>query len=144
MQPLSPYQNVFAPEALNGVPSLPDVAEAPFDYVYDVTLSANQQLLDQTVSVDTDSDFELRAVLVGVSSAPFSVRWSDGQGYYTSSGQIVSSAFQGLQPFPCFPSLIIPAGGRIGVDISDLSGGSNIVQLIFRGVKVYTPQAPRR
>lgn len=144
MQPLSPYQNVFAPEAYNGVPSLPDVAEAPFDYVYDVNLTGGQQLLDQTVSVDTDSDFELRAVLVSTSTDAFAVRWSDGQGYYTSSGQIVSSAFQGLQPFPCFPSLIIPAGGRIGVDITDLSGNPNTIQLLFRGVKVYTPQAPRR
>jgi hypothetical protein len=38
MNPLSPYQNVYAPEAYNGVPSLPDVAEAPFDYVYDLSL----------------------------------------------------------------------------------------------------------
>jgi hypothetical protein len=141
MNPLSPYQNVYAPEAYNGVPVLPANSEAPFDYIYDVSLTANQQLIDQTLSIDTDADFELRAVLITVPGGAFSVRWSDGQGYYTASSEILNSAFTALAPYPCFPSLVIAAGGRIGIDISDLSGGANDLQLAFRGVKVYTPQA---
>jgi hypothetical protein len=39
--------------------------------------------------------------------------------------------------WPMFPEIVIPAGGRIGIDIQDLSAAPNTVQLAFRGVKRY-------
>lgn len=133
------YGNVYAPAAYNGITTLPGEVVAPFDYVYDVTLTALQSLEDQTVSIDTDADFELRGVLIPTSGGTFSIRWSDGQGYYVSNAEILSTNFSNLSPFPVFPSLVIPAGGRIGVDITDLSNASNPVQVVFRGVKVFRP-----
>ena len=36
-----------------------------------------------------------------------------------------------------FPASLIPAGGRIGIDIQDTSGAQNTIELLFRGVKRY-------
>lgn len=140
-QSISSYSNVYAPEVYNGIPQAPDVVEAPFDYIYDVVLTANQSLVDQTVSVDVDSDFELRGVLLAVNTGTFSMRWSDGQGYYVQSQELLDGNFSALTPYPSFPSLVIVAGGRIGVDITDLSAAGNTIQIVFRGVKVYRPKS---
>jgi hypothetical protein len=142
-QSLSSYGNVYAPEVYNGIPPMPGVVEAPFDYIYDVVLTADQSLVDQTVSVDVDADFELRGVLIAVSSGSFSMRWNDGQGYYVQNQELLNNNFSSLTPYPSFPSLVIVAGGRIGVDITDLSSATNTVQVVFRGVKVYRPQGRR-
>jgi hypothetical protein len=45
-------------------------------------------------------------------------------------------------PWPVSPGILFPGGGRIGIDINDLSAAPNTIQLTFRGVKRYRlPQA---
>ena len=140
----APLVNPYAPPAYNGMNDSPPpgMVDVEFSYVYDVTLTANQFLRDQTLPVTNDADFAWWAIEVNDSTGSFSVRFTDSQGYYLSNGMILSSNIQGdsSSPYPVFPEIIIPAGGRIGIDIQDLSGDTNTIQISCRGVKRYRIQ----
>ena len=141
--------NQFATPVLSGlVPEFPmGYIDVSFDYVYDVNLLANQQLRDQSVPVHTDSDFVFRAIILSQATGAFSVRFNDSQGYFLSAGFILSAALLSgtvPYPYPVFPELLFPAGARIGVEINELSGAPNAVQLILRGAKRYRLPAARR
>ena len=67
MNPSYPM-NQFAPDAYQGVlapiPQQTGFEDRPYDYLYvppTGALTANQNLAGQTVQIQTDSDFELRA-----------------------------------------------------------------------------------
>jgi thioredoxin reductase len=113
--------------------------DVDFTYPYDVVLTALQFLRDQSVSTTNDADFAARAIVIAYSTGSFNLRIADSQGYYLSNGMIVSANIQGdaASPYPLFPEIIIPAGGRIGIDIQDTSGNGNTIELLFRGVKRY-------
>ena len=134
--------NPFAPAAYNGLSGdYPHgYVDAPFDYLYNVTLTAGQFLRDQVLPIATDADFLFRAVIMPVFGGAFLIRFSDSQGTYLSNGMIPNQNF--LQnsvpvPYPMFPQWVIPAGGRIGIDIQDLSNAQNVIEITFRGVKRY-------
>lgn len=138
--------NPYAPPAYGGMGSanFPEgYVDVPFDYVYSQSLTANQMLRDQSVAVTTDADFVWRAVILANYTGAFVVRFSDSQGYYLSNGMLVYLNFIQRSvpiPYPMFPEIVIPAGGRIGIDIQDTSGAPNTVELNFRGVKRYRLQ----
>lgn len=133
--------NPFASPADNGLNNASplDYVDVDFTYPYDVTLTANQFLRDQTISTTNDADFAWRAVVIAFSTGAFNVRFADSQGYYLSNGMIVSANLQGdaASPYPVFPEILIPAGGRIGIDIQDTSNNTNVIELLCRGVKRY-------
>jgi hypothetical protein len=121
--------------------------DVAFDYVYDVAMLLNQVLRDQSVPIHTDSDFVLRAVVLSQATGAFSVRFNDSQGYYLSSAFMLSAnLLSGTVPFPfpIFPELLFPAGSRIGIEINELSGAGNTVQMLFRGAKRYRLPAAKR
>lgn len=134
-------KNELAPLVLNGVndASPTGYQDVAFDYVYDVVLTANQVLTDQVVSIFTEADFAWRALIVNVNTGQFAIRFTDGQGYYLSSGLINSSNLVATpaDPWIVFPETLYPAGGRISIDITDQSGSENTIQLLFRGVNRY-------
>lgn len=138
---MEPLVNPYAPPAYNGMNNNPPAGyvDVEFEYVYDVTLTANQFLRDQTLPTTNDADFAWWAINVNAATGAFSVRFTDSQGYYLSNGQVLSANIQGdpSSPYPVFPEIIIPAGGRIGIDIQDLSGDSNTIEIGCRGVKRY-------
>ena len=137
---------------LNGlVPEFPmGYIDVSFDYVYDVSLTALQQLRDQSVPIHTDSDFVMRAIILSQATGAFSIRFNDSQGYYLSSGFMLSANFLSgtvPYPYPIFPELLFPAGSRIGIEINELAGNQqapNVIQMLFRGAKRYRLPAPRR
>ena len=141
--------NPYATPVLNGL-----VTETPegfvdmcFDYVYDVTMAASQILRDQSVPIHTDSDFLWRAVILSQATGVFSFRFNDSQGYYLSSGFMLSAnLLSGTvpYPYPIFPELLMPAGSRIGIEINELSAAPNTVQMVLRGAKRYRLPVPRR
>lgn len=137
----NPLVNPFSPPVYNGLnDSSPEgYVDVDFSYVYDVILTANQTLRDQALSTMNDADFAARAVVITFSTGTFNVRISDSQGYYLSNGFVASANIVGdaASPYPIWPEIIIPAGGRIGIDIQDTSGNPNTIQLVFRGVKRY-------
>jgi len=134
--------NPYAPPAYNGLSGeYPNgFMDVDHSYIYQVVLAANQMLRDQQQPIDTDSDFVLRAVQLTANTGVFAVRFSDSQGYYLSNGLLRSAIFlvgTVAVPYAVFPELVLPSGGRIGIDIQDLSGAPNTVELTFRGVKRY-------
>ena len=108
-----------------------------YDYVYNVQLIANQALNDQ-IQTDNDFPFAWRAIVVNLLSGAFSVQFSIGNWYNLSSGQIHSSNLQSdpSNAYPIVPELLVPAGAKIGVNITDLSAAGNTIQIILRGVKL--------
>jgi len=134
--------NPYAPPAYQGLSgsAMPGFVDVDFSYVYDVVLTASQSLYDQSTPIRNDADFEWRAMVLAVNTGVFRVRFSDSQGYYFSNGFINSANFldNGARlPWTVFPGVLLPAGGKIGIDIQDLSAAENTIQLIFRGVNRY-------
>jgi hypothetical protein len=134
--------NPYATPVQNGInPDVPEgYVDQSFDYVYDVTLLANQQLRDAIVPIHTDSDFALRAVILTQFTGVFSIRFSDSSGYWLSSGFLLNGNFLSgtvPYPYPFFPELVLPAGSRVGIEINELTGNPNTIQMILRGVKRY-------
>jgi hypothetical protein len=133
--------NIYGPPSQNGLnnDSPAGYTDVDFTYPYDVVLTAGQFLRDQTVSTTNDADFCIRGLVIATFTGAFNLRISDSQGFYLSNGMIVSANLIGdaASPFVIFPQLIIPAGGKIGIDIQDTSGNANTIELLFRGVKRY-------
>lgn len=133
--------NPFAPPAYNGLnPAAPDgYVDVDFEYVFDIVLTGNENLPNQSQPTVNDSDFAWRAVIINTATGTFSVRFSDSQGYQLSQGYILNGNLQGdaSSPYPIFPEIIIPAGGKIGIDLIDTSGGTNTIEIGFRGVRRY-------
>lgn len=133
--------NPLAPVAINGVNDVSPrgYKEQSFDYVYDVTLTANQALYGQVVSIITSADFALRALVISSFTGTFSTRFTDGQGFYLSNALINNTNLLGTpaDPWIFFPEVLYPAGGRILVDIQDTSGSGNTIELVFRGASRY-------
>ena len=133
--------NPFAPPPYNGFNDAAPLGfvDVDFTYPYDVVLTGNQFLRDQSMSTTNDADFSWRAIVGAFSTGAFNVRFADSQGYYLSNGMIASANILGdaSSPYPIFPEILIPAGGRIGIDIQDASGSGNTIELLFRGVKRY-------
>jgi len=134
------YRDYYGLGEAQAAPPTPEPAtvERAFDYVYQVTLTANQSLADQALTINGDADFLVQAIC-GTQTGAYSIRLRDSQGYYLSSAQIHNANLVGSRqwPVPMFPALLIPKSGKIGIDISDLSGAGNTVEIIFIGVKLY-------
>lgn len=145
---MSALANPLAAPAYNGLndASPENYLDVDFSQVYDVTLTASEIRPNDFSALSNDADFAWRAIVIQRADGVFSVRLYDSQGYALSSGYIASANLQGdpSSPWPVFPEIIIPAGGRIGIDIRDDSGAQNVVQLVFRGVKRYRLSAVRQ
>jgi hypothetical protein len=127
---------------MQGTP--PSYTEEPAAYVVNIVLTANQALQRVPVPIDRDSDF----LLIGVNGTctalySFNVRMPSGRLYASSQ---INCAPQGNaannfigtpnQPTTFGPPPNYRAGG-VGpeLDLTDLSGATNTVQLVFQGVR---------
>lgn len=133
--------NIWAPPAYNGIgqASVPSgYRDQSFDYVLDVTIGANLTVNEQ-LAIQNDADFCWRALVIQLFTGPFAVKFTDSDWYALSNVPIVNANLVGTPstPYPILPEIILPAGGRIGVDITDLSGAQNTIQILFRGAKRY-------
>lgn len=133
--------NPMSPPAVQGVQDggTPDgFVDVPFNYIYTKTLTANQILNNEVVSIFSEADFAWRG-LVFTATGLFAVQFQDGQGYYLSAGLMYSDNLPNTpgDPFPTFPEVLYPANGRIYINIQDLSGADNSIQLLFIGVNRY-------
>ena len=132
--------NAIAPPSFQGMdPAGPTgFVDVSFGYIYTINLTSLQALQGQVVSIFTEADFVWRG-LVFTSTGTFSVQFQDGQGYYLSSDLVFSTNMPNTagDPFPQFPEILYPAGGRIYLNITDTSGSSNTGQLLFMGANRY-------
>ena len=94
--------------------------EEPHAIPYDVTLTGNQELLQQGVFIDQDGDFVLKGI-VG-----------------SQSGSVKNTNLVGTAqfPVPVEPNVVFPAGSKVAIDIKDTSGSSNTVQILLIGSKL--------
>lgn len=133
--------NPYAPPVYNGLmdASPEGFVDVDFTYPYDIVLTQNQFLHDQSIPTTNDADFAWRGLVVATFTGSFNVRFADSQGFYLSNGMIASANLIGdaASPYPIYPEILIPAGGRIGIDIQDTSGNTNTIELLARGVKRY-------
>jgi len=137
-------KNQFAPSFFEGVnlppPQQVGYEDRPYDYIYNPLngqLTALQNIVGDTVAIQTDADFLLYAVYISLYTAPFQVQFVDSYGYQLSNGFMNSGAFSQSSSNPTVfsPAHPFPAGGKILINIQDLSGATNNLQLVFKGVK---------
>jgi len=118
-------------------------ADVGYGYPFDVTIAnANQLLTNQALAILSNADFVWRG-LIFTSTGTFSLRIYDGDQYALSPGLILSQNLTSSpgDPFPWFPEVWYPAGGKILIDIQDTSGsGGNVVELLFLGANRYRYQ----
>ncbi len=131
------YQmNPFAPSGL-AVPPAAGYLDLPAIYVYERELSGDEVVTADVVSIQTDSDFYLRGIVLALSAGTFEFRYADESSYYTSNSLLQSAVLptNASIPFPVTPQLRYSAGGRITLDITETSGSTNLVQLWFIGTR---------
>lgn len=131
------YQmNPYAPPGL-AVPAPAGMKALSGIYVYERTLSANEVVTGDVLSIYTDSDFFARGIVLSQNTGAFAFRYADESGYYTSNSLISSSALptNASVPFPIVPQLRYSAGGRILIDVTNLTAVSNTIQLLFIGTR---------
>lgn len=119
-----------------------------FEYIFDITLTANQLLPNQRIVVNGDAPFLLK-MNMSYQTGIFRARLFDNQNQYLSSagqggqGSTVDRVINtcifgtGTLPFIVVPFIVFPAGGFIGFDLEDLSGANNTIHLAFAGAKLY-------
>ncbi|MFN7996960.1 MAG: hypothetical protein U0Q18_25320 [Bryobacteraceae bacterium] len=136
--------NPYAPNVYNGIndQSPRGYADIDFTYVYDVVLNpsavaAGQYILQDQKGLDNDADFVWRGTVLNTYTGSFAVRFSDSNWYWLANSRILNTNLLGNASAPSvvWPEIILPAGGRIGIDIQDLSGAANTIEIAFRGVK---------
>jgi hypothetical protein len=122
-----------APQAM---PVEPRYYDEPSVYVFQRTLAANQSLTDLSQLFDGDSLFLWMGVY-GSQTGAYSIRFRSPNGRYLSSALLrnVNAIGTAQFPVPIFPALPVPISGKIGIDITDLSGAANSVEICFAGVK---------
>ena len=139
MRSLAPYAPAHLLGLGDSAPSNAPYPDQSFDIPFDVSLTANQ-ILQTSQIIERDADYVWRAVVLNSQTGIYRVQFDINGWYKLSSGQILNANMQSdpSSPYPIFPELVIPAGGRIGILITDLSGAPNTIEILFRGVKRFT------
>lgn len=134
--------NPMAPPVYGGLMT-PDGA-VDFTYPYEVTLNpsalAAGQTLSDVIATNTDADFHLTAQIINVyTSIQFGFRLNVNGVYYLSDNVILAGnlASDPSAPPPVMGRFIIPRGANLNIDLIELSGAANTIQLLFRGMKLY-------
>jgi hypothetical protein len=127
---------------LGEVALTPPPAQAYYDEPclepFDRTLTGNQAVQNLAQYFSKDADFIWTGV-AGSQTAAYSVKFTLPNGRELSSAQIRNANIVGTAqfPVPIFPAVRVPAGGSIGIALTDLSGSSNTIQLVFIGFRRY-------
>jgi hypothetical protein len=129
------------------------VTEArPFTYLWNPPnneLSASQELVAETVALDLDADFLLTGIYLTLWTGAFQIQILDSFDYALMSGYMNSKALSTSAGYPSALGVghVFAAGGTIKINIQDLSGAPNPLQLAFVGEKLFrvnTEQGGRR
>lgn len=138
--------NQFAPAYKQGINTPPPeetgISPKAFTYVYNPPggqLTANQLIDNDSVAIDTDADFYIAGWYLALFTAVFQIQLTDAEGYQLSKGMINSGAISlaASNPTVLSPAHPIPAGGKIQIQIQDLSAATNPLQIAFVGWKSF-------
>ncbi len=109
-----------------------------YQYVINIPLAGNDTLTG-IVRVDADSDFLVRKI-VSTQAGAYTIKVSDSgaQDYWTDNEQ-TNGNIAGTAQLPNFLARprLVARNNTINVEIRDLSGAPNSVQIVFEGAKVY-------
>jgi len=146
--------NQYAPSFFQGLdvadPSQIGYEPRPFTYIYNPPnnqLTSLQQVVNDSVQIDVDSDFRLFAWYIALFTGEFEIQIADSTGYYLFSGFMNSGAISQSSAVPTIfsPAHPFPAGGKILININDLSVATNPLQIAFVGEKLFqTTRAHRQ
>lgn len=118
---------------------MPQYAEEPAIYPFQIVLTANQRLQDQKVPIDPDSDFELTGIH-GTSTGSYTINFKLPSGRPLSNNPIQNVNLIGTsnQPTAIGPTQVYGAK-TVGpaIDIVDTSGASNTIEICFDGIRRY-------
>jgi len=132
----------YAYSGLGEAPATQPPKKAPYlefaVYQYTVSLTAGQELDDQTIAIDSDSDF-VWAKTSGTKTGDYELNIRLPDGRRICSAMVRDSIIIGTAqfPVPVVPHVFCPAGGHIGIDIHDLSGAANTVSICLLGWRRY-------
>lgn len=115
--------------------------EEPGDYVFTRTLAANEHFADLSQFIDKDSDFIWLAT-AAKSTGNFSVQFRNpgNRALSSSEEQADNCLGTGQFPVPWLTPIAYPAGGRIGLSITNLTANSNAIEIVFKGIRRYRTQ----
>jgi hypothetical protein len=136
----------YAPAHLLGMgdtsPQGTPYPDQSYDIPINITLTALQTLQTAQI-IERDADYVWRGIIANSQTGIYQVRFDINGWYLLSNGQITNAnlASDPSAPYPIFPELVVPAGGRIGINITDLSNAGNTIQIVFRGVKRFCANA---
>jgi len=106
-----------------------------FIYAGTFTVNAGLSSFNQLISIDTDADYIVNGVVVNTTG--MDLQFLDSENYSLSSDFIPSAAFSTNfgAPFPIFPSLLLPAGGKFGVNLRNPTVGNITITVSLIGFK---------
>ena len=113
--------------------------DSSYDIPINIALTANQATGVQQL-IQRDAAFMWRGIILSAFTGIFQVQFTINGWNLLSNGQILNANLQSdpSSPYPIFPEQLVPAGGYIGINITDLSGAPNNIQIVFRGVKRFS------
>ncbi len=115
----------------------PTYVEEPAIYVFTQSLSSGQHLGQVAVNIDRDSDFILTGIN-GSSDDVYSLNLRLPSGRMIANAEILNTDIIGTanQPTAILPPPIYRAGS-VGpaLDLTELSAGTNVVNIVFSGVR---------
>jgi len=110
--------------------------EESFQYVFQISLTANQAVKEQRQTIDRDADF-IWTALWGTQTGNYSVQFRDAKGGIMSSAELRNANAIGTAqfPVPLMKPRLIPGGGFITMNLTELTGSGNVIELVFAGFK---------
>ncbi len=129
--------NPIAPPVYGGLVT-PEGA-VDFTYPYDGLLLASAAKSD-VIKTNTDADFQMTGIIINVyTDIRFSFRININGVYFMSASEILAANVNGdpSAPFPVMGKFVIPRGADININLTELSGADNTVEILFRGMKLF-------
>jgi len=102
-----------------------------------VTLTAGQELQEQSIQIPSNYAFELMAISQ-ISTGNFEAQRKSPTLQLVSNAPLQRDNFAGTAATPVvvFPSQVYPAGSNLTfATIKDLSGATNAIEIVLHGVK---------
>ncbi len=114
-------------------------AQIPMTYVANIEALAANASTTVAVPIDVDSDFMVQKI-TGIQTGAASLILADGgrdRWWMDKAVYIDTLVGNGQFPFILTSPRFIYRGSQISVNLSDLSGATNTIRLVFHGVKMY-------
>lgn len=129
---MTPY-GYQAPPAKNGRPVEPETVLRVFDLV----LAANAEANNQLVSFEDLQEVKVLA-LCGTQTGNYQIQILDPRGRRITSAPVRNANLIGTAQFPVLlpAPITVPPKQSITLNLKDLSGAQNTIQLVFIGIRL--------